>query len=137
MFSINGEIGIDVLNPDNIPSNVDVTAVSLGLTLSPLVHLRGGAIEFVAGPKVGFWAARSELKSGGATTSRSISGNLFGLNLGLFTNVSDSMAVGGLLSFDIRTIGHACFQNPGMAEMCGDATGDAAKVVGITAAALF
>jgi hypothetical protein len=116
---------------------VDVTAVSFGLMLSPLVHVRSDTIEFVAGPKVGFSAARSEVKSGGATTSRNISGNLFGLNLGLFMNVSDSMAVGGLLSFDIRTIEHACIQEPRAAEVCGNATGDAAKVLGITAAALF
>jgi hypothetical protein len=139
MFSINGEFGIDGLNPDNVPTGVDVTAVSVDVTLSPLVHVRTGAIELVAGPKLGFWGARSEAKSSasGATASASGNGNLIGLNAGLFANVSNGMAIGGLLSFDVRFPGHFCFQNPGMAEMCGDATGSAAKVLGITGAALF
>ena len=137
MFSINGEIGFDVINPKNVPAGVDVTALSVDLTLSPLVHVRTGAIEFVAGPRLGFWASAFELKQAGGTGKASLSGSLFGLNLGLFANVSNSLAVGGLLNFDIRTQGRVCIQDPGATEVCGDVTGDAAKVVGITGAALF
>lgn len=137
MFSINGGIGIDVINLKNVPAGVETTGVSLDLTLSPLVHVPVGNLEFVLGPKLGGWAIQQEAKQDGATAKQSISGAVLGVNVGMFANVSDKMAVGGLLNFDLRTLGEGCQTLPGEAEMCGEVTGDSNKVVTATAALLF
>ena len=56
-FSINGEFRIDVLNPKNVPSGVDVTVVEVDFAVSPLFHVPFPNGEFVLGPKLGFFGA--------------------------------------------------------------------------------
>src|SRR5215831_9048003 len=54
MVTLNGEVTVDFVNPKNVQSGTDVTALELDLAFSPLVHLVAvPRLEFVVGPKVG------------------------------------------------------------------------------------
>jgi hypothetical protein len=143
-FSINGELTIDVLNLRNVPSDVDLTAFAVELSLSPMLHFGQGALELVVGPKLGAWASLLESKGKGATgggdqTSKaSASGYALGGNAGAFAHLSEQASVGLLVSYVVRSIGRICETPPDGSESCGDPLrSDSDKVLGITAAMLF
>lgn len=137
MFSINGELTIDIINPSGVPAGVDVTAVQLDLTLSPLVHLDLGAAELVFGPKLGFWGGAAEASAAGQTAKTSANGFTAGLNLGGFVPIGSSVSVGGLANFVLRTIGKVCVTGPGLAEVCDSDPDESAEKVFSLAAALL
>ncbi|MEP6653497.1 MAG: hypothetical protein ABJA82_09080, partial [Myxococcales bacterium] len=138
MVSLNGEFTIDVVNPENVPSGVDLNVVEVVFAFSPLVHVPAGTVELVVGPKLGFWGGSATESAGGMTDKASFSGFVLGLNAGLFGALGSSMSVGGLISFDVRTIRRSCMTPSGFAEQCTtDNTGDADKVLGVNAALLF
>ena len=138
VFSVNGELMIDVVNPENVQSGTDVTIVEGVLALSPLLHVPAGTTEVVLGPKLGIWRGTAQQTMSGVTDTFSASGYVIGLNAGIFGAVSSSMSVGGLLSFDIRTIHQRCSTFSGFSEACTtNGTGPAEKVLGFNAALLF
>lgn len=144
MFSANGEITLDVVNQKTAPSGYDsASRAQLVLAFSPLVHVPAGTIEVVAGPKLGFWVETADLAVtgfSGVTDTSSASGYVFGLNVGAFGAVSPSMSVGGLISFDVRTVHEYCFMFSGQSESCTTDpmfTGAADKVLAINGALLF
>jgi hypothetical protein len=139
-FSINGELTIDVLNPSNVPSGEDLTVVEVDLALSPLFHAPVGMNgEFVVGPKLGFMGGSSQDMVGGVSQGEgSATGYVYGINAGMFFNVSQTTALGGLLSFQGRSYSKVCFTPPGGSQSCSS-TGlpDADKVLGISGAVTF
>jgi hypothetical protein len=137
-FSIGGEVALDVLNPNEIPAGDDVTALSFHVAFSPLVHVRSGATEFVVGPKLGLFAASEKETSGGFTTSSSIQGWLYGINMGIFGAISEKVSLGGLLSFDVENATEFCETQITQVETCSsNDLGGSAKVLGVTLALLF
>jgi hypothetical protein len=134
-LSLNGEITLDFVNPDT-QSGVDVTAVMVDLAFSPLFHAPAGAVEFVIGPKLGFFNYSVELTYEGETGKGSANGSLYGVNAGLLFPVG-KFSMGGLLSFTGRHPTKVCTTEPGKSEQCGDASGDDYKVLGFTLAAMF
>jgi len=138
-FSINGELTIDVLNPTDTQPGVDETAVEVDLAFSPLFHAPiGPTAEFVVGPKLGFMGLSDSATSGGMDLgSLSGSGYVFGLNAGIFFNVSPTTELGGLLSFEGRSFSKMCSDQPGFAEDCTLPKPDAHKVLGINGAVMF
>jgi hypothetical protein len=117
-ISLNGEFTIDVLNPKNVPSGEDVTAVEVDIAFSPLFHLPLGNGELVVGPKLGIMAGAETDTSGGAQASARIDGYTAGLNLGAFFPINPSVSLGGLLNLELRKPGEECSTFPGESEVC-------------------
>jgi hypothetical protein len=137
MFSVNGEITIDVINPRNVPTGVDISAADVVLAFSPLVHVPAGNIEIVAGPKLGFWGLSADSTFQGLTDNFSASGYVLGLNAGIFGTVGSGLSVGGLIALDVRTPQKECSTPAGGFETCQTVLDDANKVLGISGALLF
>jgi hypothetical protein len=140
MFSINGELTVDVLNPDNVPSGVDVTMLDIVFAASPLYHFIAGNVEFVAGPKIGGHALSQQVTNAafGEPTNQTWNGYVLGLNSGVFAAVSRGMSIGGLLSFEFRTVHQYCSTQSGFAQQCTtNNTGPSFKVLGVMGALLF
>jgi hypothetical protein len=138
MLSANAELTLDVVNLDNATG--DTNAADAVFAFSPLVHIPMGNIEFAVGPKLGFRSYNVSVKAGGAETKFKANGYVFGVNAGAFVAVSNSVSLGGLLSAEIRSIHEVCQTFPGQSEACSKVdidTGDANKVIGLAAAALF
>jgi hypothetical protein len=138
VLSLGGEAVLDVVNPNGVPSGVDVTALQFHIAFSPLLHARSGGAELVVGPKLGFFLLSEDVSGGGVSASESIHGWLFGGNIGAFGAVSDTMSVGGLVSFDFEKATEACGSAAGQPEMCTSSGLDnTAKVLGVAAAMIF
>jgi hypothetical protein len=138
-FSLNGELTIDVLNVNNVPSGTDVTTVEIDFALSPLFHQQlSPTAELVLGPKLGFVGGASSSSVGGQSQGdASVSGYVFGLNAGAFFSISQSTELGGLLTFEGRKYSQACFTPPGGTQDCTLPIPIADKVLGISGAILF
>jgi hypothetical protein len=141
MFSINGELTIDVINPKNLAPGVSVTAAAVDIAASPLFHLplgATGAAELVLGPKLGFWVDSGTVSGSLNDGTGSDSGFLFGLNAGLFGYITPSTAIGGLLSFEGRSYSSSCFTPSGSTQTCQSTNlPDSDKVLGINGAVMF
>ncbi len=94
-FSLNGEMSIDVMNPNGSGSEVLVD-----FTFSPLFHFGFPYVEFVVGPKLGFFADAGSIGDSyyGGTTDFNGFGVAYGFTAGAFFPLG-RMAIGGLLNF--------------------------------------
>jgi hypothetical protein len=124
-FSINGELTLDVMNPDTGSSGIDVTQVFVDLTLSPLFHFGVPYVEFVVGPKLGmFFYGASETypssygyyNSSGDYTGYGLA---YGFTAGAFFPLG-RIALGALLNFTGRSPSEICFTPSGGSEECND-----------------
>jgi hypothetical protein len=121
------------------------SAVSVEFNFSPLLHIPSNNLEFVVGPKLGFYGLAIDLGDTyanyyGYGTTVTYTGVIIGLNAGLFAAVSPSMAIGGLFSFSIRKPTRLCVKVEGAGEDCGDVpdeNNDTDKVLGFNGALLF
>ena len=137
-LSLNVEATLDLVNPSNVPSGVDETALQFHVAFAPLAHVASGGVEFVAGPKIGLWALAVDASAGGQTASSSAHGWLYGFNLGLFGALNETVSMGGFLSLDIENATELCLTAPGQSEMCtSDNLGDSAKVLAMGIALLL
>jgi hypothetical protein len=138
VVSVNVEVALDVMNPNNVPSGVDVSAMQYHGALSPLVHLGTGATEVVLGPKLGLFKMSVDASGGGQSVSSSAHGWLYGVNFGIFGRLNDKASLGGLLSFDFEKATEVCLSAPGAGEQCeGSNLGDSAKVLGVSLALML
>ena len=135
-FSINGELSIEIMNLD-VPSGVDATEVLAAFTLSPLFHFGPPRLDFVIGPRLGFYADAASMSASGSSseTTYSETGLAYGFNAGAFFQLG-RIWLGGLLSFTAHDASESCVDY-GSGEQCGDAEGDAFKVLTLNAAVLF
>ena len=147
-FSTNGEFTGDWGNAKNAPSGDSVLIIQGVFAASPLLHIvLPSNIELVLGPKLGYWfSAESDTVttpglygSQKTTSSRSDVGFMVGANLGAFYGVGDSMAVGGLLNFDLRLVSSCTNDSSGVSTSYSGvwSPGPALKVFGVSAAAIF
>ncbi len=138
MFSINGELRLDVLNPKNVPSGADITVIEVDLAFSPLFHVPFPNGEFVIGPKLGIFAGAASASYGGQDAgSTSTSGLMGGVNSGVFFDISPKVALGGMLSFTVRDPGESCATPPGGSESCVSGDYPSEKVLSFHAGAMF
>lgn len=138
MLSANGELTIDVVNLNNVPSGT--SAGDFVFAFSPLAHLPFGNTEIAVGPKLGLRSQSASFKNTTGETKTRATGYVLGLNAGIFGAVTNSISLGGIFSAEIRSSHESCLTLPGQSEMCSKAsadTGDADKVIGLTGAALF
>jgi hypothetical protein len=142
MFSVNGEITMDILN-SNDKAIATFTGIDLDLALSPLVHVRVDSVELVFGPKLGAFFGRinTEMPVGAMvlTAKETERGWLAGVNAGAFFSLSRSFGLGALLSFVVRNPTTACTEStltPGN-EVCTGSNLTADKVLALTIAMLL
>ena len=147
MFSINGEMRVDILNFRSVPSSQNWDASEFDIGVSPLFHVQfpTGNGEFVAGPKLSYSAYQLTLKDsfGTKTYGESWHGWSTGFNAGVFFAVSRVMSIGGMVSYTYRKPTEFCPEDDFGVEHCesvsnsptGDIPGE--NVFGFHAALLF
>jgi hypothetical protein len=57
-LSLNGELGVDIMNPnagEDYNGTADRTEAFFDFTLSPLFHFGVPSVDFVVGPKIGWF----------------------------------------------------------------------------------
>lgn len=138
--SFNAELTIDVLNLKNAPTGVDVTGAGVDLAFSPLFHFDAGPLELAVGPKLGIGVTAVQAKDDTGTLENSTTGFTYGANLGAFVPLGNGASLGGLISFQVRTVSQVCSKNYSGTETCVDASNanvNSDKILGITGAALF
>jgi len=131
--SLNAELSIDILNPDT-GSGVDATEVLAGLTFSPLFHFGPPRMDFVIGPKIGFFGESMTVSynDGGPDDEYSASGLVYGINAGAFFSLG-RISLGGLMSLSAHSISNACVNSN-----CGDVSGGTDfKLLSLSGAMMF
>jgi hypothetical protein len=100
-LSLNGELTIDLLNMNTVPG-VSATGAEVDFTFSPLFHFDIPGLEFVVGPKLGFFDySATQSQSGYSDVTYSGSGLAYGVNAGVFVPLG-RIAIGGLLNYTSR-----------------------------------
>jgi hypothetical protein len=136
-LSLNGELTIDVLNPEGVPSGADVTAVMVDLLFSPLFHFRSDAFEGFIGPKLGAFGFSMSASYLGDSFEGTARGFAYGMNAGFGIPVGN-MAIGGLFSYVGRHATQACTKLLGEPEECDDSPGgDDAHTIAFAGLVLF
>ena len=137
IVSIGGELTFDASNRDDVPSGTDYREWTFNLTFSPMVQIPAGPVEIVLGPKLGLFVIEMEQTQPGDSVESSVTGWLAGVNAGLFVPVSPTTSLGLLVSYGFMWADQVCTRASGLGEICGSVDSDAAKVLGLTGAALF
>jgi hypothetical protein len=143
-FSLNWELTFDVSNIDEpTPPPPLVSSSSsefaFDFAFSPMLHFPAGPADFVLGPKLGVFWVHTDVRTDGSysSTSHQGTGILGGLTVGTFMAVSPNTSLGVLVSGELRAVEHACDVNAGEVALCDLARDSAAKILGLTAAAMF
>lgn len=138
VFSANAEAAFDVTNPTNVPVGISVSGRQFHVALSPLVHATNGVLEFVMGPKLGRFVLDTEASSATERASSSYTGWLFGLNVGLFGPLTESISLGVRLSYDLEDPNKVCLERTGFTSSCQAINPDESlKVLGTALALLM
>jgi hypothetical protein len=100
-LSLNGELTIDILNMNSAPGS-SITGAEVDIAFSPLFHYDLPGLEFVVGPKLGFFGySATASESGYSDVTYSGSGLAYGVNAGVFVPLG-RIAIGGLLNYTGR-----------------------------------
>jgi hypothetical protein len=118
--SLNAEMAIDVMNVDTHSSGVSETEAFFDFAFSPLFHLSIPYVDFVLGPKLGFFTGFYSVSSdyGGGEDGYG-TGLTYGFNAGAFAGLG-RIALGGILGFTGRHFTHTCYTPSGGSEHCDD-----------------
>ena len=136
IFSANGELTIDIMNPD-VPEGTSVSEAMVHMTFSPLFHARTTNAEIVLGPKLGLWALSGHASTYGASVDFEQQGWTIGGNAGVFFPVGGgTTSLGMLLSYANLQLTRSCATTGVYGQQCSEADGSA-DVFGLTFAALF
>jgi hypothetical protein len=136
--SLNGALTFDLLNPNDSIAPLDLSRETLELTFSPLLHLGGPRVEFVVGPKLGFWntwqqfSRPAPLAQSGDGTGQ---GWTMGANVGLLAAVTPATLAGILFNVELRDVIHFCETTSGQAERCSWG-GSSSTLLGVSLAVL-
>jgi hypothetical protein len=122
--SLNGELSIDVLSPHALGSS-KVSEGVVSFTLSPLFHFGPPKVDFVVGPRLGFFGHFSTLSNSYSSSEDTISmtGIAWGLNTGVFFSLG-RIWLGGLMSLTMHSPTQYCYSNTSTnhTERCYDVT---------------
>ena len=137
VFSANGEVTIDLMNPDE-PAGGDISEWLAHVTFSPLFHVSTTSAEIVIGPKLGAWTLSGHVSSAYLTADVEQRGWTIGANAGVFFPLSGgSTSLGMLLSYANLQLTHSCLSISGYGEQCLDDESGDVDIFGLTFAALF
>jgi hypothetical protein len=138
-LSLNGELTIDILNVDSA-MGVSTTAAEVDFTFSPFFHFNVPGIEFVVGPKLGFFGMSSTMSQSGSQDSTfSGSGLAYGFNAGVFIPLG-RVAIGGLFNFTGRSFSSQCVSDfsTNYNSICNDVSGGQDdKFIGFSGALMY
>jgi hypothetical protein len=134
--SLNGELTMDFINLKASSASDWI----FDLTFSPLFHFGTPQLQFVVGPKFGFFGESYNYTYGGYDRTISGSGLAYGFNAGIFVPVG-RMALGGLINFTTHHYSKLCENDSytGYVDSCADSSmmPDDVKLFGITGALLY
>ena len=127
LFSINGELSVDIMSPNTggypdlrLYPGLKITERFFDLTLSPLVHFGIPHVEFVAGPKIGAFAWTASTIYPAVSADFTGYGLVYGFTAGAFFPIG-RIAIGGILSFTGRHfLEDSCNINAGGGGHCYD-----------------
>lgn len=123
-LSLNGEFGVDIMNPDageSYNGTADRAEASFDFTLSPLFHFGVPNVEFAVGPKIGWFTfvGSSKLSDGGRGPTYTLEYDGHGIGYGGTAGAfvpTGRMALGGILSFTGHSFsGFHCSNSDGLA----------------------
>ena len=132
-LSINGELSIDIENPDTGPGESALGAL-LALSFSPLFHFGPRMLDIVVGPRLGFFAdSRTYSSDYTGDDTYSGSGYLAGFQTGAFISLG-RIYLGGLLSVTAHKYTESCDN-----DNCYDPSSDASAlwIVGLNGAMMY
>jgi hypothetical protein len=133
--SLNVELATNFLSPKGVDPRTQSSGHDLTIAFSPLFHGAIGGGEVMIGPKLGFWS--SSTSPDGLGDQRSQDGWAFGFNLGAFAGVTDDVALGGMLAYQMTVLSQTCARGPGvMTEGC-NSTEFPPQILSFAVAALF
>jgi hypothetical protein len=136
-LSLDGEMTVDVSNVRAPAPGDSVREWAFDLSICSLFQLPAGPLELLLGPKAGYYQVHNETRRMGVTGTLRGTGFSVGINTGVFLPVSPATSVGVLLSFELRMNERVCEKTTGI-EVCTSASdATAAKVIGVSGAALF
>ena len=132
---------IDIMNPNSSSFNGDTTEVYVDFAFSPLFHFGTPQVEFVVGPKLGFFAESATITNSSSPDYQySGTGLAYGLNAGVFIPLG-RVAIGGLFNFTGHHYSSACTNDntTNYVQQCGDVpSGNVdTKILGFTGALLY
>ncbi len=106
-LSLNGEVGVDIMNPDvgeTYTGTADRAEASFDFTLSPLFHFGVPKVQLAVGPKIGWFTFVGSSRESDASRGPSYTleydghGIGYGVTAGAFVPIG-RVALGGILSF--------------------------------------
>ena len=133
-WSVNGEIVLDVLNPDSMPG-LDTSGWNGDIAVAPLYHYPLAQVELVAGPTVGAFFQLGRLKNTSMSETTWAYGWTIGANAGAFVPLHDRKALGVLFNLILHEPLKSCFDS-GM-EVCFTNGLSSQTMFGISLAALL
>jgi hypothetical protein len=139
-ISLNVEVAMDFLSPTQ-PGNTNRSQISghdLTVAFSPLFHGSAGIGELVIGPKLGYWSSGITTSNPGFdATQFSQTGWAFGFNMGAFAGVSDAVALGAILTYQMTFLSQECVRGSQVPVQGCTGSGFAPQILGFSVGALF
>jgi hypothetical protein len=138
--SLNVELASNFLSPHQDPMMMgsNLSGRDFTVSFSPLFHSSNGPVDFVFGPKLGFWSSGLELKvPGEANTQLAQSGWAFGFNAGILSGVGDGGAIGVLAAYQETVLGQSCERGPAAIGDACSSNGFAPQFLSLSFAAMF
>jgi hypothetical protein len=133
-WSVNGEVVLDVLNPNSIPGQ-DRSGWNGDFAIAPLYHYPLAKVEMIAGPSVGTFFVLGREKTSAFSATTWGYGWTIGANAGAFVPLRDRKSLGVLINFILHEPLKSCF-DAGM-EMCLTSNLPSMKMFGFSLAALL
>ncbi len=133
-WSVNGEIVLDVLNPNSTPG-LDISGWNGDIAIAPLYHYPLAQVELVAGPTVGTFFRLERRKDSLMSETLWAYGWTIGANAGAFVPLHNRKALGVLFNFIVHEPLKSCF-DAGM-ELCATSGLSSQTMLGFSLAALL
>ncbi len=125
IFSLNGEMSLDVLSPKSGRTDADDHQVIFEFDLSPLFHFGIPQLEFVIGPKLGIFAytGASSRDQSGFKASYSGDGTAYGFTAGIFLPLG-RVGLGGLFNLTAHSFSESSCSGDSYYSTCGSSPSD-------------
>lgn len=126
VFSLNGEMSLDIMSPKTGRSSADGSQVFFDFDLSPLFHFGIPHLEFVIGPKLGLFAyagSSSASDEYGSSASYSGDGIAYGFTAGIFLPLG-RVGLGGLFNLTVHSFSESSCDDSSYYSTCGSLPSD-------------
>jgi len=135
--SVNAEVSLDIPHAELAGSYTSIQAERLAFSVSPLYHIDAGAVDFMIGPKLGFWTSTFSQSDSLGTATLNYNGWMAGVTAGLYYKVG-KIGLGGFTSFDYAPVFEGCATDAFSQQSCGpNKSFPADKLLSFALAVLF